>query len=42
MVLGTQRTTKTDDKSYHKAFVVLKILTHNKNSERVDKNNQRI
>ena len=31
IVLGTQRTIYTDDKSYHKDFGVLKILTHNKN-----------
>lgn len=30
---------KTDHKSYHKAFVVCKILTHDKNSNCVDKNN---
>lgn len=32
---------KTDHKSYHKAFVVCKILTHDKNSNSVDKNNQK-
>lgn len=32
----------TDDKSYHKDFGVLKILTHYKNKEYIDESNQRI
>lgn len=33
---------KTARNSYHKAFVILKILTHNCNTDSIDKNSQRI